>query len=294
MPDLRTEPRPRTDRDGWLPPPSFGATVREARLRAGLTMKELSQRLDRAGAPVDPKTIGAWERGPQEPRPSALVTVLERTLGLHKDTLLVRLGDRTRDREAYDLRRHLRPERLYYVTTAISQHVAVGADGRVTSIETAQRIRALVSGVTMCVFAHADDPHEQVHVRAVQGCVTDYWWPRTRGLPQVRIGLTGEPLRAGGEREFRYRVDHTWTGDDRPAAPAERRHRANGTPTLDRLTIQATFATPGFVLRRCTWLNRHAEPLSGSGHRLLGRTSRPLVWKEPREETYGISWELPA
>lgn len=293
MPVLRTEPGPRSDRDQWLPPPSFGAAVREARLRAGLTKADLSRRLAAAGCPVDAKTVGAWERGPQEPRPSALITVLERTLDLEPGTLLVRLGDRTRDREAYDLRRNLRPERLLYVTTSIDQHVIVGADGRVASIVTTQRIRALVSGVTMCVFAHADHPQEQVHVRAVAGCVTDRWWPRTRGLSQVRIGLRGEPLHAGDQREFRYRVDHTWVGGAVPAAPSERRHRANGTPTLDSLTMRATFATPGFVLRRCTWVNRHAEPLSGSGGRLLGRTSRPLVWNKPREDTYGISWELP-
>lgn len=293
MPVLRTTPGPRSDRGGWLPPPSFGAAVGEARLRAGLTKADLSRRLAAAGSPVDAKTISAWERGPQEPRPSALLTVLEQTLGLEPGTLLVRLGDRTRDREAYDLRRHLRPERLNYVTTAIAQDVTVDADGRVASIETAQRVRALVSGMTMCVFAHTDHPHEQVRVRAVDGCVTDSWWPRTRGLSQVRIGLRGQPLRAGEQREFRYRVDHTWTGGAVPATPEERRHRANGTPTLDRLTIRATFATPGFVLRRCTWINRHAEPLSGSGGTLLGRTSRPLVWKYPREDTYGISWELP-
>lgn len=293
MPLLRTGPGPRSDQDTWLPPPSFGDTVRQARERAGLTKIGLSRRLAAAGAPVDPKTIGAWERGPQEPRPSTLITVLERTLGLQQDTLRVRLGDRTRDREAYDLRRHLRPERLFYVTTAIDQHVFVGADGRVTSIETTQRVRALVSGMTMCVFTHADDPYEDVQVRAVAGCETNYWWPRTRGLLHVRIGLTGPPLHAGEERALRYRVDHTWTGPRVPATPGERCHKANGTPTLERLTIRASFAEPGFRLRRCTWLTRHAEPLAGTGGRLDGTTSKPLTWKDPREETYGISWELP-
>lgn len=113
------------------------------------------------------------------------------------------------------------------------------------------------------------------------------------GVLQIRIGLPGDPLRAGEQRTFRYRVEHTYCGPGGPATPDERRHRANGTPTLERLEIRASFAAPGFTVRRCTWLNRHADPLSRSGRVLLGRHSPVWVWRDPREHTYGISWDRP-
>jgi transcriptional regulator with XRE-family HTH domain len=267
--------------------------VHEVRLRAGLTLKELSARMTDAGAPVDARTIGAWERGPQEPRPSTVIGVLEQVLDLPPDTLLVRLSGRTRDPEAFDLRRLLRPERLYYVTTAIRQHVQVDAAGRVASIETTQSIRALFSGVTMCVFAHAADGTERMQVRPVAGCDTRHWWPPTRGLQQVRIGLPGPALQAGEERTFTYRVDHTYQGPDRQPTPEERRHQAHGTPTLRKLEMRVSFPGPRFTVRRCIWLSRGTAPLTGSGSTLLGRDGPLWTWANPTEETYGASWDLP-
>jgi hypothetical protein len=216
-------------------------------------------------------------------------------LGLQAHALLVRLSRRSRDPKGYELRTHLRPERLNYVITAISQHVHVGEDGRVRAIETTQRIQALFSGVTTCVFAYADDETEQVKVTALSGCEANHWWPPIQRLKQVRIDLLGEPLQAGEVREFRYRVEHRYVGSGGvPLRPSERSHRGNGTPTLNRFEVRVSFPRPGFSVQRCVWLNRDTEPLTQDAWTLASRNSPLIAWDRTPELAYGVTWELPS
>ena len=57
--------------------------------------------------------------------------------------------------------------------------------------------------------------------------------------------------------------------------------------------MQVVFPRPGFSVRRCTWINRHADPLAGCGRVLPGTVSPLWTWRDPREETAGVSWEPP-
>ena len=91
-PVLRSTSDPSPDRDAETLPPAFGAAVRAARERAGLTKKALSESLAAAGAPANPRTISAWEQKSQKPSAGASVAALERVLGLERDTLLIRLS----------------------------------------------------------------------------------------------------------------------------------------------------------------------------------------------------------
>lgn len=277
-------------------PPEFGAALAVARERAGLgTRRALSEALAAAGVAVDPRTLAAWEAGAREPGPTFVIRVLEQVVRLPEGALLVRLSGRSRDPKAFDLRRLLRPERLNYVTTGIRQHVQVGPDGRVESIETFQRIRALFSGVDTCVFAYADEDGERIKVTALSECDTDEWWPRIQGVRQVRIGLHGDPLCSGDEREFAYRTEYRYVGPDHvPATPAELRHLGNGTPTLELFEMDVTFARPGCTVRRCMWLKRGAPPLVQRVWNLTGTESPVMTWPMPRELAYGATWAVPA
>lgn len=292
-PVLQSTPGPNFDRDEETLPAGFGAAVRTARERAGLTKKALSESLAAAGAPANPRTISAWEEKSQRPSAGASVAALERVLGLERDTLLIRLSGAGRPAAAGGRRRPAAPGRFDFATISVSQRVNIDANGRVAFVEATQRIRAMVPGATTYHFRHAEEETERVRVRALSGCQVGNWWLAAQGLMQVQIMPEGGPMRAGEERTFRYRVDHTYlVRPAGPAAPAERRHRGNGTPTLRTLEMEAVFATPGWTVRQCTWINRDADPLSSCPEPVRGLRSRRMEWSQPREHTYGLSWEL--
>ena len=294
-PVLHFSPGPSPDREEQALPVGFGPAVRVARQRAGLTKKALAESLAAEGAPTNPRTITAWEEKSQEPWPGPSIAVLERVLRLERDTLLIRLTGRSRGADAYDPRRPATARWLDFVTTSVSQRIHVGPDGRVGFVETTQRIRAMVPGATTDYVRHTQEEMERVRVRPLSGCRVGNWWLARKGLMQVQIMPEGDPMRAGEERTFRYRVDHTRLGrPGGPPTPEERRHRGNGTPTLRTLEMETVFVVAGCTVRQCTWINRHADPLPSRREPVRGLRSRRMEWSQPREHTYGIAWELPA
>ena len=293
-PALRT-PGSGPNRDEQLLPTDFGSALRRAREHAGLTKKRLCELLAAEGAPIGPRRITAWEETGQEPGFGWPVEVLEQVLGLAEYTLVIRMTGRTRDQDADGHRRTAPAGWFDFVTTSVSQRVHVDADGRVAYVETTQRVRAMVSGATTYYFRYTQEDTERVRVSALSGCEVGNWWPQAKGLMQAQIMLEGDPMPAGDERTFRYRVDHTHFGRrGLPATALERQHRGNGTPTLHRLEMEAVFAACGCTVRQCTWINRHADPLPSRRELVPGRRSRRIEWRQPREHAFGIVWELPA
>jgi transcriptional regulator with XRE-family HTH domain len=218
----------------------FAATLTLARQRAGLTQREVADRLQNLGLSCSKTSLSAWERGEQAPlRRSSLAVLdeLDRMYGLAAGTLCALNNGRPPPVAEFGATMQPPPAASLdgIRTWHLDELLAVGADRRPVAHHTRHLLQATGQPLRCHVRGfdaqHLDDPPQ---IEPVAGCRIG----RTRrraGRLLVEF-LFDDPVAPGDTHQFEYRLSF------RPGAdPPPEFRRAVRAPTR-QLVLQVVFA----------------------------------------------------
>jgi hypothetical protein len=313
------------------PPAPFPAAVRAAIRDSGLTLQQITNRLNRQGHRISGPTLSGWQNGANLPPPTSegrtRVLALERVLNLRPTTLLdpwrrqrpdvpsprpPALVGRPRPIGLAD-RRVLLEEAIAHFGGAASrqslvltwqeEHYMVGADRWPLRSRVILEAYALRPGISRYWLPYSYDRDESaVEVIPADGCRPgrtireDDYSPATRDPEPLAATelLFPRPVAVGQPHRFSFTITHRYQPETARLPRREFRRNICG-PACRSLLLSIRFhlTEPPANLRLCIWGGPHDDqPVRCSDRRTT--LSDQLTVPNPAPGAYGWQWDWPA